>query len=184
MAIQLSTHRILSWGAGLFAAYWAFGFISDPLWYSVVVSACLFVGGIMVSARAVPDALAIARKDQVGPGELAVIALALIATGAVWSGAFAIAYAHYERPQEWIGPVSAFGRAMIAFGFFVLFLSPEATRQGIRWPRWYILLTAGIIIAVVAFLMGYTFGDSEIAPSAFFDLTRATKGLGGLIGRG
>lgn len=174
MAIQLSTHRMVSWALGLFAAYWSFGFLSDPLWYSVVVSACLFVGGIMVSARAIPDALTVIKKDQVGPGELAVIALALIATGAVWSGAFAIAYAHYGRPVTWVGPISAFGRAMIALGFFVLFLSPEATRQGIKWPRWYILLTAGIIIAVIAFLMGYTFGDADAA-SAFFDTTRATK---------
>lgn len=174
MPIQLSANRLLSWALGLFAAYWSCGFLSDSLWYSVVVSACLLVGGIMVSARAVPDAVAIVRKDEIGPGELAVIALALLATGAVWSGAFNMAYAYYDRPESWIGPLSSFGRSMMALGFFVFFLSPDATRQGVKWPRWYILLAASVVIAVVSFMIGYTVRDAD-GQNALFDTSKGPR---------
>lgn len=161
MQAHLTTHRLLSWALSLFVAYFAVGFLVDPLWYSVVISAFLLVGGVFVAARSVPEAIDLIRKDEVGPGELAVIALALISTGAVWSGAFNMIYAWYDRPEHWIGSVSSFGRAMIAVGFYVLFLSPDATDQGIRWPKWYLLLAAAIVIAVVSFLIGFTFGAPD-----------------------
>lgn len=162
MALQLSANRLLSWAMGITAAYWSIGFLANPLWYSVVISACLFVGGVMVFARVVPEAISIVRKDEIGSGELSVIALALISTGAVWSGGFNILYAHCGRPEEWIGPISSAGRAMIAVGFFVLFLSPDTTRGRIAWPRWYVLLSFGIMIATVAFILGYTLNASHI----------------------
>ncbi|CAM5659346.1 hypothetical protein MAUB1S_11484 [Mycolicibacterium aubagnense] len=173
MPVQLSTYRLLSWLIGLLATYWAVGVLVDSLWYSVVVSACLLVGGAMVAARAVPDAVSIIRRDDIGPGELAVIALALLSVGAVWSGAFNMIYAYHGRPMSWIGATSSFGRAMIAVGFFMFFLSPEATRQGVKWPRWYILLAAAIFIAAVAFIIGYTIRDAD-GQSALFDTTRGT----------
>lgn len=154
MPVILTTNRLLSWLAGFFCAYWAAGFIAEPLLFSAVISACVFVGGIMVAVRAVPDAFHIVRRDQLGPGELAVIAVALLSTGAVWSGAGNVLYAYNDRPPEWIGPLFSFGRAAMAMGFFVLFLSPETTRQGIKWPRWYILLTASILILVIGILIG------------------------------
>lgn len=171
MPIQLSTNRLLSWILGIFTAYWVFGLLADPVWYSVVVSACLLVSGVMCAARAIPEAVVLIRRDQIGAGELAVLALALISSGAVWTGSFNILYSMYDRPESWIGPMSAFGRAMIASGFVVLFLSPEATRQGVRWPRWYIMLSAAVVIAVVAFLIGYT--ASRHDKSALFDLGRS-----------
>jgi len=169
MPTVLSSNRLLSWALFLFSAYWLFGFLSDHMWYSVVVSSCLFVGGIFVSARAIPEALGIIKKDEIGPGNLAVIALALMSAGAVWTGAFNILYSYWGRPLHWIGPISSFGRAMIAAGFFTVFLSPEATRDGVRWPRWYILLAAGAVIAVVSFLIGYTvsMGDPKNAMMDF-----------------
>lgn len=173
MPVILSTNRLLTWAVGLFAAYWAAGFVSDPLWFSVVVSACFFVGGLVVSVRAVPDAIGIIKRDALGPGELAVIAIALLSLGAVWTGAFNMFYYHYGRPVSWIGPISSFGRAMIGTGFFILFLSPDATRQGIRWPRWYMLLAAGMIIAVVSFLIGYTMSRGDTTYSDLFETTRS-----------
>jgi len=171
MPVHLSSHRLLSWVLGLTAAYWMIGLLSDHLWYSVVISACLFVGGVFVAARAVPDAVSIVKNDEIGPGELAVIALALMSAGAVWAGAFNVVYAYYGRPLSWIGPLSSFGRAMTAAGFFTVFLSPEATRQGVVWPRWYILLAAAAVIAVVSFLIGYTVSGGD-EKSALFDMTR------------
>lgn len=172
MPVILSTNRLLTWAVGLFAAYWAIGFVSDHLWYSVVVSACLFVGGVMVAARAVPDAIQIIRRDALGPGELAVIALALLSVGAVWSGAGNMIYAYNGRPQSWIGPLLAFGRAMMAVGFFMFFLSPDATRQGVKWPRWYVLIGAGLVIAVISFLIGYTVSSGDTAMSDLMETTR------------
>lgn len=171
----LDTNRLLSWALGLFTAYFATGFLVDPLWYSVVISAFLLVGGVFVAARSVPEAVDLIRKDKVGSGELAVIALALISTGAVWSGAFNMIYAWYGRPEQWIGTISSFGRAMIAVGFYVLFLSPDATHQGVRWPRWYILLAAAAVIAVVSFLIGYTLRDGTMSSSEMF--LNTTRGL-------
>lgn len=172
MPIVLSANRLLAWSVGIIAAYWAIGFLVDGLWYSVVVSACLFVSGIMVAARAVPDAVRIIRDDQVGPGELAVIGLALLSTGAVWSGAANMIYAAYGRQHDWIGPTLSFGRAMMAFGFFIFFLSPETTRQGVKWPRWYILLSAVLIVGVVSFVAGVTISSEY----NLFDFITTTRG--------
>lgn len=168
----LDTNRLLSWALGLFVAYFAIGMLTDPLWYSVVISAFLLVGGVFVAARSVPEAIDLVRKDEVGPGELAVIALALISTGAVWSGAFNMVYTWYGRPESWIGPISSFGRALVAAGFIVLFLSPDATKQGIRWPRWYVLLAAACVIAVVSFLIGFTLNLGPDKTSDIFSTTR------------
>lgn len=168
MPFQLSTNRLLSWGMGLFCLYWVTGYTFESLWYSVLISACLLVGSIMVAGRAVPDAISIVKQDQIGPGELAVIALALLSIGGIWSGVFNITYSYYGRPHEWIGPVSSFGRAMIAVALFVLFLSPDATRQGIKWPHWYILLGAAVFIATLAFLLGYMIKSSD--PQALSDI--------------
>jgi hypothetical protein len=161
MQVILSTNRLLVWGAALFAIYFAVGALVDGVWYSVVVSACLFVSGIMVAARAVPDAVQIVKNDQVGPGELAVIGLALLSVGAVWSGGGNMVYAAYGRPDGWIGSTLSLGRAMMALGFFTFFLSPEATSQGVRWPRWYVLLSAAIIVACVSFLAGLMFSSDH-----------------------
>jgi hypothetical protein len=159
---------------GLFIAYWAFGFLTEPLWFSVWISACLLVGGIVLATRTVPEAVSIIKRDDLGPGELSVIGLALIATGAVYSGIFNMAFSWFERPVSWIGPFSSFGRAMIVAGFFTLFLSPDATNQGIKWPRWYLLLFAGVVIAAVAFMIGYTINVSD-PKSAMFDFTGVLK---------
>lgn len=157
MPVILSTNRLLTWAAGIFASYWALGFILESLLFSTIVSATLFVSGFMVSVRAVPDAVQIIKRDQLGAGELAVIGLALIATGAVVSGLGNALYAYHGRPEAWIGPMLAFGRGMIATGFFVLFLSPDTTNEGVKWPRWYWLFSGAVVIFVIAFIIGYTF---------------------------
>jgi hypothetical protein len=169
--IALRSNQLLMWSVGLFVGYWAFGLLMPGVWFSAFISACLLVGGAILAATALPDAVAIIRRGEIGPGELAVIAIAVLATGSIYSGTFSIAWALSGNPIEWIGPVSAFGRAMMAGGFVLLFLSPDATRKGIRPPRWYVVLIGALLIALIAFLLGTQWGGGHPISSSL-DLSR------------
>ncbi|HEV7415887.1 MAG TPA: hypothetical protein VGN98_07005, partial [Tianweitania sediminis] len=114
--IALRSNQLLMWSVGIFVGYWAFGLLMPGVWFSAFISACLLVGGAVLAATSVPDAIAIIRRGDIGPGELAVIAIAVLSSGSIYSGTFSIAWALAGNPINWIGPFSAFGRAMMACG--------------------------------------------------------------------
>ena len=39
-------------------------------------------------------------------------------------------------------------------GFVLLIISPDATKEGIRPPRWYIVAAGVIAVAAIAFVLG------------------------------
>jgi hypothetical protein len=69
---------------------------------------------------------------------------------------FGLAWSFAGRPESWIGPISSYGRAMTGVCMFLMFLSPEATRKGIKPPRLWVVVVAVILVALVAFLFGVT----------------------------
>lgn len=165
------------WVVSLLLIYWTSGFVVDyfngGLWWSAFISACLLVSGGLLASTVLPDAIRVVRKGRVGPGETAVIGIALISGGLMYSGLFSLLWTTYgQRSEAWIGPVSSFGRACGALGMVLLFLAPEATRRGIRPPRWWVMLIGIILVALIGFLFGLTF-KTEFPMTGAFDMSRA-----------
>lgn len=160
---RFRTNKILIGFVALNAIYFSFGFFPDGVWLTGFVSACLVVAGSMLAAASLPDAIDIVKKGEIGPGELAVLAISTIALGLTYSGVFSVAWNFAGRPEAWIGPASSYGRAMASVGLFLLFLSPGATRAGIRPPRWWTIVLGILMIALLAFLFGISWGDQSTA---------------------
>lgn len=171
-------NQLMLWVIGLHVFYWSVGFCAytfgGGIWWSSVVSAFLLVSGGMLASTVLPDAWGVVRKGEVGAGETAVIGISLISGGLMWSGLFSLIWTSYGRPDTWIGPISSFGRACGALGMILLFLAPEATRQGIRPPKWWVILIGVALVALIGFLFGISF-KNEFAMSGAFDLSRGPR---------
>jgi hypothetical protein len=170
--LPLKTNRLLLWLIGLHAAFFALGWFPDGIWLSAFCSGFLVISGSMLASTALPDAYTIVRRGEIGAGELAVLSIAGMAFGLTYSGVFGLAWSFAGRPDSWIGPISSYGRAMTGVCMFLMFLSPEATRKGIKPPRLWVVLLAVILVALVAFLFGVNFRDDGPALSSF-DTSRA-----------
>lgn len=155
--ISLKSNQLLLWFVGLNAAYWTFGWFPDGIWLSAFFSGFLVVSGSMLASTSVPEAFAIMKKGEIGAGELAVVSIAGISFGLTYTGIFGLLFYYAGRPDAWIGPFSSYGRAWVDACMFLLFLSPEATRQGIKRPQWWVVVLAVILIALMAFLFGLNF---------------------------
>lgn len=162
---KVKTNPLLMWSIGVIVGYWAFGLLLPGPWLSAVVSACLLVIGATVMGTSVQAAAKVIREGEVGPGELAVIGVFVLASGSFYSGGFGVLWSLANNPPSWTGTVySSFGRAMMVVGFSLVFLSPDATREGIRAPRWYVLAIAIVTVAAIAFFLGAQFGEEQLLP--------------------
>lgn len=175
----LKGNAMAAWAIGLTVAYWVFGVLATYLpdggpWWSAVVSAWTLITGILLATVAFPRSLSVIRRGVVGPGEIAVIGISLMVCGMIWTGLFSIIYYLAGRPDSWVGPVSSFGRGSASMGMLLLFLAPEATREGLRSPRPIVIMIALLLTAVVAFGLGLTFADSKIMQTSTFEWARKT----------
>lgn len=175
---SLNRNHLMTWVIGLHLIYWSIGFAvyyaGGGVWWSAFISACLLVTGGLLASTVLPDAIKVIRKGVVGAGETAVIGISLISGGLMWSGLFSLIWTSYGRPDEWVGPISSFGRACGAVGMILLFLAPEATRRGIRPPKWWVVVIGIALVALIGFLFGITF-KNEFPMTGAFDTTRAPK---------
>lgn len=165
--LALKSNPLLLWFVALNATYWSFGWFPDGIWLSAFISGFLVIAGSMLGSTAVPDAYAIIKRGELGAGELAILSIASIALGLTYSGVFGLAWSFAGRPDSWIGPISSYGRAMTGVGMFLMFLSPEATRTGIKPPRWWVVLLVIVLVALVAFLFGVNFSADGTSLSSF-----------------
>ena len=180
MLEAIKINRLLMWIVGLNVGYWSFGAVAaiaegGGIWWSAFVSACLLVSGSLLASTVLPDAFRVARKGQVGSGEMAVIAIALMSGGLMWAGAFSIVYSYYGRPESWIGPLSSYGRAAVSVGMFLMFLAPAATRRGLRAPRWWAIVAGVVLIAIMGFVFGAMFAVEQSSVSGAFDTSRGAR---------
>ena len=177
MMRTIRANKILLGFVALNAAYFSFGFFPSGIWLTSFVSACLVVSGAMLAAASLPDAIDIAKKGEIGPGELAVVAIFTIALGLTYSGVFSVLWNFSGRPHSWIGPFSAYGRAMSGVGLLLMFLSPEATRQGIRPPKWWVMLIGILMVAFLAFVFGISWSEQ----ARFTGIVDSVRGPSGLV---
>jgi len=131
-----------------------------PLPYlSSTTSLLLLLCGGFVLYRYVPFAWTILlRKDNADdPSELgghyAVYGTTLLALGSCYVGIFGLLWVWFEQPADWLGtPLSGFGRAVMASGFFLMFVSPDVAikKRPVLNPIWTILLVALALLAAFA----------------------------------
>lgn len=90
-------------------------------------------------------------RSKTEPGaHLAVLGTTLLAFGAVYVGAFSLLYFYLDRPANWSGSAwSGFGRFCIGWGFCLMYLSPDVSKDGVRLPS-VIWTTAAIVVALLA----------------------------------
>lgn len=124
-------------------------------WFSAFFSAAQMIAGVIVFLGWVPDAYRVTRDKHIEGSHLALIGVTLLAAGATYSGTFGMLWTIWGQPSTWTGtPYSAFGRFLTTGGFILLIISPDATKEGIRPPRWYLVAAGVIAVALVAFLLG------------------------------
>jgi len=165
---RMTSNRLLVGALALVVGYWLVGAL--PIWsgyMNATVSGLLLIAGALVMASWGKDAYQVVKSGVVEGPQLALIGVTTIAAGSVYSGAFGLLWAIAGEPMEWLGtPYSAFGRYTMAIGFVLQFLSPEATAERFRPPRWYYIAGAVVLIAMMSFALGTRWGDARTADSA------------------
>lgn len=153
------------WAAGLMAIYLTGALIVPWGWFSAFFSAAQMIAGMIVFLGWVPDAWRVFREHRIEGSHLALLGVTMLAAGMTYSGAFSLAWAMADRPDAWVGtPFSAFGRALVTGGFILLILSPDATKEGIRRPHWYVVAISLVAVGVVAFLLGLQWDPAGMRP--------------------
>jgi hypothetical protein len=167
--VRLAKNR-LSQGLMLaLAGYVLLSLLVPPIWFSAFMGACLLVFGAVVFLSYAPDAWGIMRSadERISGAHLAVIGVAAIGLGFMYSGAFRIAWASAGQPREWIGTwFSNFASATQAAGLVLLAVSPEVSKEGIRPPKWYIAAAILVGVAALAFVFGMQFARTDTGKAA------------------
>lgn len=142
--------------------YWLLGiFIPQPYLSSTSSFALLFFGAA-VFLRYAPVAWEVLfnNKRMEGEGQdgshLAVLGTAMLAAGSVYVGIFGLAWVLSGQPSHWLGtPISGFGRALMAGGFWLMYASPEVVRRDIRVPglTWLIVIISASVLT--GLVLGY-----------------------------
>lgn len=165
---RMTSNRLFVGAMMLVLGYWLLGLL--PIWsgyMNATVSGLLLVWGMLVMTSWGKDAYQVFKSGVVEGPQLALIGVTTVAAGSVYSGAFGLLWSLSGEPIEWLGtPFSAFGRYVMAIGFALQFLSPEATAERFRPPRWYYLVGLVILIAILSFALGTKWGDARTADGA------------------
>lgn len=183
---RLQGNPLVMWAIGLTVGYWSFGFLVDKvlangIMWSAFVSACLLVFGSVLLVTIIKDFFIIMREGIIDDGRVATIGLSLISMGFVWSGLFGLAWNFYSRPDDWIGIWSSFGRSMSALGVLLVFYAPEAARDRIRPPNWWLILITIIFMLMVGVLFGATL-SKELSISNY-DTSGIPRSLANILWR-
>lgn len=155
----MTENKLLTSAVLLVAAYWLSGLIVPGPYISSAMSGALLVFGtlaFMRYGREAYDVLFNGLRSERGDGShIAVLGMALIAGGSVYVGGFGLLWVVFDSPDGWLGTaVSSFGRAMIATGFALMYLSPDIGQPQGRTPPYLWFL---IVLTAVA-LLSYTVG--------------------------
>lgn len=135
--------------------YVMMGVLIPSPWFSAILAALLLITGAILFITYLPETMAVIRDGKIGDDRLSLLGIHLVSAGSVYAGSFGLLWYLAGSPPEWLStPTSGFGRALMIGGFGLLIVSPTATREGIKLPRWWILAVAVLVVAIVAFLLG------------------------------
>lgn len=101
-------------------------------------------------------------RSRMEPGaHLAVYGTACLAFGSIWIGCYTLLYYWYDQPETWRGSAwgLSFGRMWIAAGFWLLWLSPSISKQGIKTPSILWSAAALVIALLAAYHIGVRVGE-------------------------
>lgn len=156
--MKIKTNPLMVWTMLLLAAYWSAAALLPGSWVNSFTSAALLVAGGIVVTTSLPESYQIIKRGTIGPGQLAVIGISVLAIGSIYSGAFGVLWAWAGYPKGWVGTaVSAFGKMLHVIGFALVYLSPDATAQGIKRPPLLVLGLGVLVIAAMSFILGTLF---------------------------
>jgi hypothetical protein len=152
-------NRLLFSAIVLVVSYWLSSLIIPGQYVSSAMSGTLLVFGALAFIRYGREAYEVLfnglRSERGDGSHMAVLGMALIAGGSVYVGGFGLLWVINERPDTWLGTASSsFGRAMMAVGFALMYLSPDIGRPNDRSPPylWFlIILTA---VALLSYAVG------------------------------
>ncbi|MFD2235920.1 hypothetical protein [Aureimonas populi] len=162
---RADNNHLVLWAIALLVVYVAGAIIMPWGWFSAFFSAAQMVAGVIVFLGWAPDAWRVFRERRIEASHLALLGVTMLAAGMSYSGAFSLAWALANRPESWVGtPFSSFGRALVTGGFLMFIISPEATREGIRRPRWYVVAISLVAVGIVAFLLGLQWDPAAMRP--------------------
>lgn len=147
--------------------YWLFGMLTpDPYTASVAALVLILASGLLAYRYSRAVYAVVIRGDR-GDKEdrgshLAVYGAWLIAVGAFYTGVFTLIWLFANQPTSWTGTaVSSFGRALMASGFVLMYLTPDAMRGPIRAPNALLLLIMFLVAVAGAFVAGANFNGSD-----------------------
>lgn len=161
---KLWSNRIVR-GLGLFLiAYWSIGLTVPGAWWSASLAGMLLVTSAIMLVSYAPAAYEVVKSGEIGDDRLSLLGLFLLAAGAVYNGIFGLLWTIAGSPMDWLQTAtSTFSRGLFIAGFVLLTLSPGVTKEGIRFPAWGRMFLAFLAVAVIAFLFGFNFQNSEAA---------------------
>ena len=155
MMTRLASNALVFWFFGLLAFYVVAAVIVPWPYFSAFFAAAQMIAGLIVFGGWVPDAYKVAKDRDIDGSHLALLGVTLLAAGSSYSGTFGLLWALAGQPTYWTGtPYSTLGRAFMTAGFVLLIISPDATKEGIRPPRWYIVAAGVVAVAAIAFVLG------------------------------
>lgn len=164
MTRPINNHLVL-WAIALLVIYGLGSLVVPWGWFSAFFSAAQMIAGMIVFLSWTPDAWHVLKERHVEGKHLGLLGITLLAAGMTYSGAFSLAWAMADRPDHWVGtPWSAFGRALVTGGFILLIISPDATKEGIRRPHWYVVAASIVAVGIVAFLLGLQWDPAGMRP--------------------
>lgn len=163
---KLFDNGLLVWSIAFIVAYWTIGSFVPGVYVSGAMSLLMLSAGAITLARYGPPAWKVVvhreRNTLADGAHLAAYGVALIAAGSVYTGLFSLAWLSQGTPESWTSTVySSFGRGLMASGYFMLWLSPDISKNGFKLPsRWWLFVLIASV-TVVVFLLGYLFGVQQ-----------------------
>ncbi|MCB5201738.1 hypothetical protein LH464_04495 [Neorhizobium sp. T786] len=160
---KLLTNRLLLVSIAAVAAYWLTGaIVPGPVMTTIVGFMLLAFGGLTFAyyARPAYGVVVLGHRsnfeaDGARWSHLGVYGAWLMSAGAVWSGIFRLVWVYHGTPDAWTGTVySAFGSAIMAVGFLLMYFAPQSTEKGLRMSG--TLWVAGAILLGIC--AGFLFG--------------------------
>jgi hypothetical protein len=154
MTVRTEDRGLLWIGLVIAGTYLAASCVLPGVYIVNLSSISIAAFGALTLWKYISDAYAIVvhgDRSRASPGaHLAVLGTALMAFGAVYIGAYSLLFYWLGQPENWRGTAwGGIGRMCIAGGFWLMYLSPDVSRQGVKLPA-VIWTSAAIAIALIA----------------------------------
>lgn len=147
-------------------AYLAIASITPEPYVSSAMSLLFFMGGSFMFLRYVETAYRIVvtglRSEAETGSHFAILGATLLSGGAMYSGLFGLIWVYFGQPSGWTATaVSSFGRGMMAAGFWLMFISPDAVDADSRFPMNFWRSVMVVFAIVIAFVAGTHFAGIQ-----------------------